>query len=214
MKLLYLLPLFSSLVAARPLAACTKPCEGTNPTNTTLYVCGDARLGPKQLPKTMPLKDLTHPYDRFGGLCAKEYLAKWADPTTGFYNYPPANGFQLDVNGNPIMGNASLPIGTLVDRFGSEYGSFLAPYDSPYPQRSLPPSNLDTSASAPDYPYNYHVYNVTQAFVVASGPIAPWFGQPGEGTQFLTYSNIMTLVSGGFLARVDPSTITSADTED
>lgn len=59
-----------------------------------------------------------------------------------------------------------------LDRFGSEYGSFLAPAGAPYSQRALPPSNLDTPAGNTSYPYNYHVYEVVQAFTVLSGPIA------------------------------------------
>ena len=34
-------------------------------------------------------------------------------------------GFQLDAEGNAINGSMVLPVGTLVDRFGSEYGQFL-----------------------------------------------------------------------------------------
>lgn len=33
-------------------------------------------------------------------------------------------GFQLDAEGNAINGSMILPVGTLVDRFGSEYGQF------------------------------------------------------------------------------------------
>jgi hypothetical protein len=57
-------------------------------------------------------------------------------------------------------GQQELPVGLLMDRFGSEYGTFLAPADSPYSQRSLPPQNLDTPETSPTYPYNYHVYKV------------------------------------------------------
>ena len=57
-------------------------------------------------------------------------------------------------------GRQELPVGLLIDRFGSEYGKFLAPADSPYSQRSLPPQNLDTLETKPTYPYNYHVYKV------------------------------------------------------
>ena len=63
-------------------------------------------------------------------------------------------------------------MGMKLDRFGSEYGSFLSPAGAPYSQRALPPSNLDTPTSDPSYPYNYHVYEVAKPFVVLSGPIA------------------------------------------
>ena len=36
-----------------------------------------------------------------------------------------SQGFQLDAEGNAINGSMVLPVGTLVDRFGSEYGQFF-----------------------------------------------------------------------------------------
>lgn len=90
-----------------------------------------------------------------------------------------------------------------LDRFGSEYGTFLAPLGAPYIERSLPPSNLNTFDGM--YPYNYHVYQVTNEFVVGLGPIAPWFEQPGMGTQFVTYTNVLGLIDDGYLRRLDES---------
>ena len=53
-----------------------------------------------------------------------------------------------------------LPVGLLVDRFGSEHGMFLAPAGSPYSRRSLPPPNLGAPGTESTHPYNYHVYRV------------------------------------------------------
>jgi len=53
------------------------------------------------------------------------------------------------------------------------------------------------------YPYNYHVYKVLKQFTVLSGPIAGWFGQPGQGVQYQLSTNIMGLLSGGYIERVD-----------
>ncbi|KAI7818336.1 hypothetical protein BC939DRAFT_295630 [Gamsiella multidivaricata] len=175
-------------------------CKGVKPVNSTDYLCGDARLGPKKLPTLFPLDDITHPHDRLGGLCAAEFLPKWT--VNGQYTYPPKDGFQLNTAGEPIQGNMTLLIGTLVDHFGSEYGSYMSPAEAPYPQRALPSSNLGTPPNDDRYPYNYHVYNVTKEFIVMAGPIAPWFGQPGQGVQYHTYSNIMSLISQGFLVPV------------
>ena len=61
-------------------------------------------------------------YDRFGGRTPGDFLAKWTDTKTGYFNYPPQDGFQLDVDGKPIKGKMMLAVGTEVDRFGSEYG--------------------------------------------------------------------------------------------
>ena len=55
--------------------------------------------------------------------------------------------------------------------------------------------------------YNYRVYSVVKPLVVLAGPIAPWFGQPGAGVQYMLYKNVATLVSEGFLRREDPSVL-------
>lgn len=89
--------------------------------NSSAYICRDGRLGPKILPKRLPLGTVISNYDRFGGLGPDEFLEKWTDEN-GTYVYPPQNGFVLDDQGKPISSNVTLPKGTLVDRFGSEYG--------------------------------------------------------------------------------------------
>ncbi|KAL2215632.1 hypothetical protein M432DRAFT_642650 [Thermoascus aurantiacus ATCC 26904] len=188
-----------------PTRRCPTPCAGTTFQNES-YVCGDPRLGPVELPKKFPLSTELATYARFGTLCPDEFLRKWAPPgdAGARYTYPPSNGFVLDTDGRPIMGNATLPVGAKLDRFGSEYGSFLSPLGAPYIQRALPPSNLN-AAPGSDYPYNYHVYQVTKEFVVGMGPIAPWFEQPGMGTQYVAYSRVIDLVNGGYLRRLDES---------
>jgi hypothetical protein len=55
------------------------------------------------------------------------------------------------------------------------------------------------------FPYNYHVYQVLQPFNALSGPIAAWFEQPGQGVQYQLSTNIMGLINGGFIERVDLS---------
>ena len=97
-------------------------CTGANASSTNVYICSDHRLGPVQLPTAIPLSGLVSDYDRFGGEQPGGFLARWTD-ASGSYIYPPKNGFQLDVTGNPILGNMTLQPGTRVDRFGSEYGA-------------------------------------------------------------------------------------------
>ncbi|KAJ5110473.1 hypothetical protein N7532_001008 [Penicillium argentinense] len=179
------------------------PCANITSTNAT-YVCGDSRLGPVVPPKKFPLRNELRTYARFGNLCPAEFLTKWAGSTSAeqWYQYPPSNGFVENTAGQAIIGNTTLPVGQKVDRFGSEYGTFLAPLGAPYIERSLPPSNLDTFDG--DYPYNYYVYQVTKSFVVGLGPIAPWFEQPGMGTQFVTYTNVKGLIEEGYLRRLKP----------
>ncbi len=128
---------------------CPNYCAGTQ-TNESLihdYVCGDTRLGPKRLPTHLPLDSLLDIYDQLGGLCPGEFLAKWFNSTSGYYNYPPDSGFQLNTASAPIDGTITFPVGFFIDRFGSEYGSFVSPAGAPYMQRALPPSNLDTPPS-------------------------------------------------------------------
>ncbi|KZP11315.1 hypothetical protein FIBSPDRAFT_819638 [Athelia psychrophila] len=177
-------------------------CAGTNNTKGNHYLCGDARLGPTKLPTKLPLSSEIYGYDRLGGLCPGEFLKKWYNATGGSYIYPEQNGFQLNTGNAPIDGNQTLAVGARIDRFGSEYGNFLSPAGAPYNQRALPPSNLDAPTTGPSYPYNYHVYEVIKEFDVLSGPIAPWFGQPGQGTQYEAYTNVMTLISQGYLKAV------------
>jgi hypothetical protein len=220
----------------QPLTGKLCDCTGTNDTGKAgkNYICRDPRLGPKVLPRKFPLLSVVSDYDRFGGLSPGDFLKKWTN-AQGYYVYPPKYGFLLNDAGEPILGNTTLPVGSKLDRFGSEYGmftvnagvpklhplkcfdhldlqgtgSYVSAADAPYSQRALPPSNLDTDPSAPDYPYEYHVYTVIKPLDVEGGPIAPWFGQPGLGAQFYTgyTGNIMTLLSEGYIERVNKSAV-------
>jgi hypothetical protein len=154
----------------------------------TPYVCGDWRFGPVRLPDTGILGGILSGYQRFGHLTPVEFLNKWWDPTAdpdrGDWKYPPKQGFALDNAGHAIAAKVTLHPGTLVDRFGDEFGQFLAPAGGKFAQRALPPSALNTAD--PRYPYNYHLYRVIRDTVLCSGPQAPWFEQPGQGVQYVT----------------------------
>nr|XP_036575429.1 uncharacterized protein CTRU02_14557 [Colletotrichum truncatum]KAF6782001.1 hypothetical protein CTRU02_14557 [Colletotrichum truncatum] len=141
-------------------------------------------------------------YRRFGGLCPGEFLAKYTNASSGQFVYPPHDGYNLDTAGKVITFSLTLTPGLFIDRFGSEYGKYVAPAGAPYAQRSLPPVNLNAAQDA-KYPYNYYVYVVVRSIVVQAGPIAPWFGQQGLGLQFLMPSTLLELVEQGYLARVD-----------
>lgn len=154
-----------SLSLPRPEAVAGADCTGSTTSeycvgtafNSTLldqYICGDWRLGPVVLPMTPPLSShIMELYHRFGTLSPGAFLKKWWDPVNGTWIYPLQEGFSLDVstdpNGAPIKGNLILPAGTVIDRFGSEYGKFFSPASAPYLQRALPPSNLDTPQNDP-----------------------------------------------------------------
>ncbi|KAK4106987.1 hypothetical protein N656DRAFT_785796 [Canariomyces notabilis] len=130
-------------------------CAGTA-YNTSLlhtYLCGDSRLGPTTFPdaESNPLSVILSPlfYDRLGGLCPGDFINAWFNTSTKWWNYPANNGFTVIQDGDgygedgaPILGNVTLPVDTLLDRFGSEGGTFVSPAGAPYSQRALPPSNL------------------------------------------------------------------------
>lgn len=150
----------------------------------TPFVCGDWRFGPVRLPETGILSG----YHRFGPLTPVEFLNKWWDPTAelglGDWKYPPDQGFAHDNSGHVLAAKVTLHPGTLVDRFGDEFGRFLAPAGGKFAQRALPPSSLNTVD--PRYPYGYHLYRVIKDTVLCSGPQAPAFEQPGQGVQYVT----------------------------
>lgn len=147
---------------------------------------GDARLGPMFLPrpKDEPVGPLLKGWKRTGGLSAKAFLATyWKDEGPdgpGGWKYPPNDGF-AEVNGEIDKHVEFLEPGEELDRFGSEYGSYLAPAGDPYAKRALPPQSLNTRESA--HPCDYHRYTVSRPFPVWQGGIAPWFEQPGGGQQ-------------------------------
>nr|WP_042177999.1 TNT domain-containing protein [Kibdelosporangium sp. MJ126-NF4] len=176
---------------------------------------GDARLGPATLPG--PSDKLVGPllvgYQRTGGLSSKDFLDRYWDPAAndnqGAWRYPPQDGFLLDPQGQPIKWVRTLPVGTELDRFGSEFGGFLSPAGTSYAARSIPPQSLYTFEAA--YPCNYHKYRVITAFAVSEGPIAPWFEQHGVGVQDKLERSLVPgegrltvnwLLANNYLARV------------
>ncbi|KAJ7732994.1 hypothetical protein B0H16DRAFT_1696104 [Mycena metata] len=180
---------------AIPLADCN--CTGTINTDSTKYLCGDARLGPFILPEKAPFSHMLYRYDPFGGLCPGEFLSKWTFANNNSYRYPDhdTRGFQISTTEKTyIDGNETLVVGMLLDRFGPESGKYLAPAYTPFAQRSLPPLSLNDS--------DYHVYKVTKNFTLLSGPTAAWFGQPGQGTQYWSGNAVKEMISAGNLTEV------------
>lgn len=115
-------------------------CTGTTPgplPSSAQYICYDWRLGPKTLPKYLPLSSELSSYDRFDGLTPGEFIKTWWDPELnppyGSFRYPgdvtPGDqGFSIDINGKPISGFVELPPNTYLDRFGKETGLFRTLY--------------------------------------------------------------------------------------
>lgn len=175
---------------------------------------GDYRLGPQDLPKLGRVGVQLLGYSRTGHHPTAEFLDRYYDDSAGSWRYPPADGYVLDFAGEPIKWTQALHRGQRIDRYGSEYGAFLAPSGLPYPTRSIPPSNL---VGKPAAGCNYYVYEVLRPFDVHAGPIASWFFQLGGGLQYQLGGtlvpgapqnlSVMWLVDNGYLGRVvSPST--------
>jgi hypothetical protein len=87
----------------------------------------------------------------------------------------------------------TLQPGVRIDRIGGENGLFVSPAGTPVPMRSLPPS----SSGKP-----LNVYEVVKPIDVKAGPTAPYYGQPGLGTQYELPRTVRELIDSGHLRRV------------
>jgi hypothetical protein len=192
-------------------AVAAKPAKRT--TCSTADLRGDARLGPKRLPNAGPLRTVLAGYDRLAGMTAKGYLRTYYDTVAKTWRYPPQGGYLLTPEGAPVKMQVTLSPGLRVDRFGSEFGGYLAPTGTPYGARGIPPQSLDSTSDPASC--NYSRYRVLQPIPVQSGPIAPALGQPGFGVQYVLDATIFPgaptgardfhvgyLVTNGFLERV------------
>lgn len=102
--------------------------------------------------------------------------------------YPPAAGF-VDV------AIVTLPVDTQVDRYGSRWGSFVAPTGTPFSERALPQSSKNSI---------YYQFKVIKAIPnVSAGKAIPWFGEPGMGTQYKFQNSIQTLIANHYLIITD-----------
>jgi hypothetical protein len=170
----------------------------------------DARLGPAHVPNSGPLATVLHGWHRLAGLSARRYLHEYYDAAAKSWRYPPLGGYLLTPDGVPITFQVTLQPGQVIDRFGSEFGSYLSPLGTPYSYRGIPPQSLDNTTTPEAC--NYSRYKVLQPIPVQSGPIAPALGQPGFGTQYVLDASIFPgnpamfnvgyLVTNGYLARI------------
>ncbi|KAF7593215.1 hypothetical protein BBP40_011845 [Aspergillus hancockii] len=177
------------------------PCEGVPSTNSSDSLCNNKYLGPKIVTAASDpdWSELFEAYNPLGLLCPKEFLATWAPGGKG-YTYPIEDGALLDSAGVPLTSNYTLPEGFELDRFGTKYGGYLSPKNTPFAWRSIPPSNLNKYSDSPEY--NYWVWRVKKTFSIAGGPISPWFGQPGYGLQFYHEPGLKEL-EGTYIELVD-----------
>lgn len=85
----------------------------------------------------------------------------------------------------------TLQPGTKFDRYGGKLGKFASPEGTSYSQRALPPGSENSV---------YKVYEVIKPFEVNSGKTAPWFDEPGGGTQYMLPMSIDDLIKNGYIA--------------
>ncbi|MGB3437331.1 MAG: TNT domain-containing protein [Actinophytocola sp.] len=175
---------------------------------------GDTRLGPEKLPRFGHVAAQLSRYSRTGHRPVDMFLSRFYDEVEGGWHYPPGDGYAIGQDGEPVKWEQRLDRGRLIDRYGSEYGGFLAPAGLPYTKRSIPPSDL---VGIPAEGCNYFRYVVLRPFDVWAGLVAPWFFQSGGGLRFQLSGtfvpgspdrlSVLWLVDYGYLGRVvSPST--------
>lgn len=188
-------------------AATSTPADTPLDQCSATYFDGNALLGPQQLPLLGPVGLQLIGYRRTGGESTASFLAEYHNAAG--WIYPSDNGYVTAPDGKPIEWVQTLLPGRHIDRYGSVYGSFLAPEGTPYSERAIPPSSLDgTPAAACDY----HDYEVLRPLRVDAGPIAAWFAQPGGGEQYQldpalvpgapAKINVLWLLDNGYLSEV------------
>lgn len=135
----------------------------------------------------------------FAGSAAHHRLVKSKKPVSARYRYTrKAMGADLKWPGNRgfsgVPSHVVLKPGTLIDRYGGNNGRFLSPHGTAFEERALP------ARYRTDQPYR--VFLVTKPLPVLAGRVEPWFGQKGNGTQFLLSAKVRTNIRRGFLKRV------------
>src|SRR5262245_14967166 len=110
----------TTAAAAQPPATCS-----------ATFFQGDRRLGPDMLPVGGEVGRELRGYARTGNLTVQQFLGIYWDPAAnsgrGGFIFPPDFGYVIGADGQPIVSELRLHPGQHIDRFGSEFGAFLAP---------------------------------------------------------------------------------------
>lgn len=101
-------------------------------------------------------------------------------------------------NGGRVPGtikeNQTIPAGTIIDRYGSQWENYTSPAGVPYEQRALPYI---------ENPNAYHKYEVLKPIDnVTISEIAPAFEQVGGGIQYELPNNIKKLKKLGYIKEI------------
>jgi hypothetical protein len=163
---------------------------------------------PLEHPAVQALLGDTDPY---GGLGEADWAARFVvpedrDAPLGGRRlvWPPQDEFPDGFASATGRQPARLEPGTVVDSFGPTFTRLVYDVDTPFAARSLP---IDYAASG------YRQWRILKETAVWSGPVAPWFGQSGGGTQHFTLMPLADLVGSGFIEEVplSPEPAASAD---
>ena len=104
--------------------------------------------------------------------------------------YAPNGGY---VSGTKVT-SLGLGTGTVIDRYGNQFGRYSSPVGTPYEQRALP---------YVENPNAYHKYEVLKPIDnVSQGQIAKAFDQAGGGIQYELPANIKQLIKDGYLKEL------------
>ncbi|SBS75335.1 conserved hypothetical protein [uncultured Mycobacterium sp.] len=106
-------------------------------------------------------------WDPLGGMHPTDFDNSFGP--AGARIFPDNNGFPPGYVPQP----ANLPAGTIIDRIGSEHGSYLAPDGAPFGGRAIMPESAGGE---------YNRYMITgkplpDGWQIVEGPVQPWFGQ-------------------------------------
>ncbi|MFD8499292.1 TNT domain-containing protein [Amycolatopsis sp. NPDC059657] len=138
-----------------------------------------------------PPAEVFEGHSPFGSLDEKAWSRRYLGGMRGEvpeYAWPPGALFP---EGGTEPGEAiTLPLDTVVDRFGDGSGRIFAPDGTPFAQRALPAQAA------------YRRYRVTRALPVWRAVTAPWFGQPGGGTRYRATWSADELVTLGYLEEL------------
>ena len=110
------------------------------------------------------------------------------DQATGKVLWPDNNGFA------EYPEEVTLQPGEKIDRYGDDWGVFTSPMGTKYEERALEPAIILKK---------YSIFEVVKPIKVEKGKIAPWFDQPGGGTQYILPDNIVFLLEDGFIRRIN-----------
>lgn len=91
-----------------------------------------------------------------------------------------------------------LPRGTVIVRFGSEFGKFTAPQFTKFEEVALP----YTIESVEYHEYRVVADGLLVQCIVEKGRVAPMFDQPGGGVQYVHSKSINSLIKDNQLERI------------